>query len=41
MMLTPMNDDLDAARGIINGVLLSLPFWVTVLVLFLLFGPLG
>jgi len=35
-MIKPTNDDLDAARGIINGVLLSLPFWAVVLVLRLL-----
>jgi hypothetical protein len=31
-----MNDDLNPAKGIIYGILLSLPFWLLVLSLFAL-----
>jgi hypothetical protein len=31
-----MNDDLNAAKGIIYGILLSLPFWLLLLILFVL-----
>ena len=31
-----MNDDLNTAKGIIYGILLSLPFWLLLLVLFAL-----
>jgi len=41
MMITPMNDDLDAARGIINGVLLSLPLWAVVVLVLRLLGLIG
>lgn len=33
--------DLDAMRGIVNGILLSLPFWLVVLLLMLVFGVIG
>lgn len=39
--LTAMNRDLDAARGIVNGILLSLPFWLIVLLLLIVFGVIG
>ena len=41
MMLTPMNDDLDAARGITNGILFSLPFWAVVVLVLRLLGLIG
>jgi len=41
MMITPMNDDLDAARGIINGILLSLPLWAVVALVLKLLGLIG
>jgi len=31
-----MNDDLNTAKGIIYGILLSLPFWLLLLVMFVL-----
>ena len=31
-----MNDDLNTAKGIIYGILLSLPFWLLLLVVFAL-----
>ena len=31
-----MNDDLNTAKGIIYGILLSLPFWLLLLILFAL-----
>ena len=40
-MLAPMNDDLDAARGIINGILLSLPFWAVVVLVLRLLSLIG
>jgi len=36
-----MKNDLDAFRGIAYSILLSLPFWVVVILLLLLFGVLG
>jgi hypothetical protein len=36
-----MNDDLNAAKGIIYGILLSLPFWLLLLILFALWELLG
>ena len=41
MMITPMNDDLDAARGIINGIFLSLPRWAVVVLVLRLLGFIG
>ena len=40
-MLAPMNDDLDAARGIINGTLLSLPLWAVVVLVLRLLSLIG
>jgi hypothetical protein len=36
-----MKDDLNAFRGIFHGILLSLPFWVVVMLLLMLFGLIG
>jgi len=39
--MTAMNSDIDAIRGIVNGILLSLPFWLVVALLLILFGVIG
>lgn len=36
-----MNDDLNPAKGIIYGVLLSLPFWLIVIIVLALLGVFG
>ena len=36
-----MNDDLNAAKGIIYGILLSLPFWLLLLFVFALWELFG
>jgi len=33
-----MSDDLNPAKGILFGILLSLPFWLLVLIVLALFG---
>jgi hypothetical protein len=36
-----MNDDLNPAKGIVYGILLSLPFWLIVIVVLILMGAFG
>jgi len=36
-----MSDDLNPVRGIVYGILLSLPFWLLVLIVLALFGVFG
>jgi hypothetical protein len=36
-----MKDDLNAIKGILSALLLSLPFWVGVVLLLMYFGLLG
>jgi hypothetical protein len=36
-----MNSDLDTARGIINGILLSLPLWAVLVLVLRLLGLIG
>ena len=39
--MTTMNSDLDTARGIINGILLSLPLWAVAVLVLKLLGLIG